>query len=110
MAEELAMLIEQGRSVLFSAPVGWGKTHAVIAALIQARALPALWLVRSLALGPRVAEDAALWGLVSFVAAGREKTCLLWGSLGDAAHDYCRNFRYKCPFAKLPREPPPSTD
>jgi DNA excision repair protein ERCC-2 len=109
-AEELAMLIEQGHSVLFSAPVGWGKTHAVIAALIQARALPALWLVRSLALGPRVAEDAALWGLVSFVAAGREKTCLLWGSLGDAAHDYCRNFRYKCPFAKLPREPPPSTD
>jgi DNA excision repair protein ERCC-2 len=110
VAEELARLIKQGHNVLFSAPVGWGKTHTVIAALVAAKALPALWLVRSLALGPRIAEDAALWQLVSFVAAGREKTCLLWESLGDAAHDYCRSFKYKCPFAKLPRESPLFTD
>jgi Rad3-related DNA helicase len=106
IAEQLARFIEQGHNVLFSAPVGWGKTHTVIAALVAAKALPALWLVRSLALGPRIAEDAALWQLFSFVAAGREKTCLLWESLGEAAHDYCRSFKYKCPFAKLPRESP----
>jgi len=104
-SEELAELVAQGHNVLFSAPVGWGKTHAVLAALKAARALPALWLVRSLALGPRIAEDAALWQMTSFIAAGREKTCLLWESLEDAAHDYCKHYRYKCPFARLPREP-----
>ncbi|MCC6050770.1 MAG: hypothetical protein LM580_08690 [Thermofilum sp.] len=104
-AEKLAELIEQRARVLFSAPVGWGKTHAVIAALIQARALPALWLVRALVLGPRVAEDAALWGLVSFVAAGRERTCPLWEQMRDAVHDFCKLARFRCPYARLPASP-----
>jgi len=108
-AEELAQLIGQGSRVLFSAPVGWGKTHTVIAALVAAKALPALWLVRSLALGPRIAEDAALWQLVSFVAAGREKACPLGQERGDAIHDYCRYFRHKCPYARLPPSPPLAT-
>ena len=76
-AEQLARLIEQGARVLFSAPTGWGKTHAVIAALVEAKALPALWLTRSLTLGNRIAEDAALWKLATFTAAGRERVCPL---------------------------------
>jgi len=102
-AEQLATLIEQGHRVLFSAPTGWGKTHCVIAALVEAKTLPAVWLVRSLALGPRVAEDAALWGLVSFVAAGREKMCPLAPRLGSAVHDFCRFAKFKCRYAKLAR-------
>jgi DNA excision repair protein ERCC-2 len=110
VAEELARLIEQGARVLFSAPVGWGKTHAVIAALLQARTLPALWLVRALALGNRIAEDAALWGLTIFVAAGREKTCPLWEQMQDAVHDFCRLARFKCPYARLPSPLPAASD
>jgi DNA excision repair protein ERCC-2 len=106
VAEELARLIEQGSRVLFSAPVGWGKTHCVLAALVEAKALPALWLVRSLTLGDRVADDAALWRLHTFTAAGRERTCPLAPSLGDAIHEYCRFYRHKCQYAKLPPSPP----
>jgi DNA excision repair protein ERCC-2 len=106
VAEELARLIGQGSRVLFSAPVGWGKTHCVIAALLRAKALPALWLVRALTLGSRVAEDAALWRLHVFTAAGREKACPLAQERGDAIHDYCRYFRHKCPYARLPPSPP----
>jgi DNA excision repair protein ERCC-2 len=106
----LAELIEQRHRVLFSAPTGWGKTHTVIAALVAAKALPALWLARSLTLGSRVAEDAALWRLRTFIAAGREKTCPLTEKLGDGVHDFCRYFRYKCPYARLPSSPPPASD
>jgi DNA excision repair protein ERCC-2 len=102
VAEKLAELVEQGARILFSAPVGWGKTHTVIAALVAAKALPALWLVRALTLGARIAEDAALWGLTSFAAAGREKTCPLWEQLGDAVYDFCRLAKFKCPYARLP--------
>jgi DNA excision repair protein ERCC-2 len=66
-------------------------------------------MVRSLVLGDRVAEDAALWGLRVFVAAGREKTCPLSEEKGDAVHDFCRYFRYKCPYARLPPSLPPAT-
>jgi len=107
-AEQLATLIEQGARVLFSAPVGWGKTHTLIAALVEAKALPAVWLARSLTLGQRVADDAALWGLHVFTAAGRERTCPLASSLGDAIHEYCRYYRHKCQHAKLPPSPPPA--
>jgi DNA excision repair protein ERCC-2 len=109
-AEELARLIEQRARVLFSAPVGWGKTHAVIAALVKARTLPALWLARTLTLGTRIAEDAALWRLHAFTAAGREKTCPLAPQLGDAIHDYCRVYKYKCSYARLPSSPPAASD
>jgi DNA excision repair protein ERCC-2 len=102
-AERLAEFIEQGLRVLFSAPVGWGKTHAVLAALKEAEAMPTAWLVRSLALGNRIAEDAALWGLVAFTAAGREKMCPLAPRLGSAVHDFCRFAKFKCRYAKLAR-------
>jgi len=92
--------------VIFSAPTGWGKTHAVLAALIAAKATPAIWMARSLTLGNRVAEDAALWRLNVFVAAGREKTCPLASERGEAIHDYCRYFKHKCPYAKLPSSAP----
>ena len=106
VAEQLAGLIEQGARVLFSAPVGWGKTHTVIAALVAAKALPALWLARSLTLGARIAEDATLWKLMTFTAAGRERACPLAQERGDAVHDFCRYFRHKCPYARLPPSPP----
>jgi DNA excision repair protein ERCC-2 len=109
-AEQLAELVEQGRRVLFSAPVGWGKTHAVIAALVQAKALPALWLARTLTLGARVAEDAALWKLHTFTAAGRERACPLAEEKGDSVHDFCRYYRHKCPYARLPPSPPAASD
>jgi DNA excision repair protein ERCC-2 len=109
VAEELARLIGQGSRVLFSAPVGWGKTHCVIAALLRAKALPALWLGRALTLGSRVAEDAALWRLHVFTAAGRERACPLAQERGDAVHDFCRYFRHKCPYAHLPPSPPLAT-
>jgi DNA excision repair protein ERCC-2 len=109
-AERLAEFIEQGLRVLFSAPVGWGKTHTVLAALKEAKALPALWLGRALTLGSRIAEDAALWGLTVFVAAGREKMCPLSTEMGDNVHEYCRYFRYKCPYARLPPSPPAASD
>ena len=109
-AERLAELVEQGLRVLFSAPTGWGKTHAVIAALVGAKALPALWLARSLALGERVAEDAALWKLHAFTAAGRERTCPMAEEMGDAVHDFCKYFKHKCPYARLPPSPPLAAD
>ena len=109
-AETLAWHIEHGARVVFSAPVGWGKTNAVLAALKAARALPALWLVRSLALGARISEDAAVWGLIAFTAAGRERVCPLAERLGDAVHEFCRYYRYKCPYARLPEPPVAAVD
>ncbi|MCS7103959.1 MAG: hypothetical protein NZ954_00145 [Thermofilaceae archaeon] len=106
VAEKLAELLSSGARVIFSAPTGWGKTNAIIAALIRSNALPALWLTRSLTLGKRVGEDAALWGLQVFTAGGREKACLQVEKLGDAVHEFCRLFKYKCPYAKLPSKLP----
>ena len=108
-AEKLAELLQQGARILFTAPPGWGKTLTVLAALTASDALPTLWLTRSLELGKRVGDDAALLGLTTFVAAGREKTCLLWPEVGDT-HDFCRFARHKCPYYKLPREVPPAGD
>ena len=68
--------------------------------------MPALWLARSLTLGNRVAEDAALWKLMTFTAAGRERACPLAEEKGESVHDYCRYFRHKCPYARLPPSPP----
>ncbi|MCC6050084.1 MAG: hypothetical protein LM580_05225 [Thermofilum sp.] len=59
-----------------------------------------------MALGARIAEDAALWKLMTFTAAGREKTCPLAEEKGDSIHDFCRYFRHKCPYARLPPTPP----
>ena len=101
-AETLAQYIEQNKRVLFSAPTGWGKTHTILAALMKTRALPALWLVRSLALGARIREDADKWGLFTYVAGGREKVCPLAEKLGETVHDFCKLFRVKCPYARLP--------
>jgi len=104
-AEKLAELLQQGARILFTAPPGWGKTLTVLAAARACAALPLLWLVRSLEVGWRVGEDAALLGLTTFIAAGREKTCPRAKELGDAVHDYCRIARVRCPYFRLP---PPS--
>lgn len=106
VAGQLARFIEDEKRIIFSAPTGWGKTHCVIAALLTAKAIPAVWMVRSLVLGNRIADDAALWQLHTFVAAGRERTCPLAERLGSAVHEFCRYFRYKCPYARLPPTPP----
>lgn len=108
-AEELADLLVDNRRIVFSAPTGWGKTMAVIAALVEANLLPAVWLVRSLALGKRVAADAALWSLRTFIAAGREKTCLLKDRVKDV-NEYCKYFRFKCSYARLPSQIPSAAD
>jgi len=101
-AEKLSIFVEQGKRTLFSAPTGWGKTIVILAALVKTGAFPVLWLVRSLALGGRIREDADRWGLYTYVAAGREKTCPLAEEKGDAIHDFCKFFRIKCPYARLP--------
>lgn len=110
VSERLADSIAAGHRVLFSAPTGWGKTIAVLAAIVLTRSLPVLWLVRSLALGKRIAEDAALWKLAAFIAGGRERACLLYEELGEAVHDFCKFTRYKCPYARLPPSPPLATN
>ncbi|MEM0344871.1 MAG: helicase C-terminal domain-containing protein [Thermofilaceae archaeon] len=101
VAEELASLLIEGKRVAFSAQTGWGKTMTVIAALIETKFFPVVWLVRSLTVGKRVAEDAALWGLTTFIAGGRERTCLIKESVEDA-NDYCRYYKYRCPYFRLP--------
>ncbi len=106
VAEKLAELLEQRLRIVFSAPTGWGKTLVALTALKAANALPALWLVRSLELGRRVAEDAALLRLTTFTAAGRERTCPLADKLGEAVHDFCRLHKHKCPYFR----PPPALD
>ena len=57
-----------------------------------------------------MAEDAALWKLHAFTAAGRERTCPLSEEKGDAVHDFCRFFKHKCPYARLPPSPPLAAD
>ena len=110
VTEKLAELIESGKRILFTAPTGWGKTLVVLAALRASEALPAAWLVRALALGEHIAEEAAKMKLFTYIAAGRERTCLLWERLGDATYDLCRYARYKCPYARLPPTSPVVTD
>jgi DNA excision repair protein ERCC-2 len=107
-AETLAQYIDQNKRVLFSAPTGWGKTHTILAALMKTENFPILWLVRSLTLGTRIREDADRWGLYTFVAAGREKVCPIAQKLRGAIHDFCRFFRHKCPYARLPSPPLPT--
>jgi DNA excision repair protein ERCC-2 len=110
VTEKLAEFIESGKRILFAAPTGWGKTIAVLAALKAASAIPAYWLVRALAIGERIAEDAARLGMFAYVAGGREKTCPLAEQLGDSIHDFCKIARHKCPHARLPPEPPVAKD
>jgi DNA excision repair protein ERCC-2 len=110
VAQQLADLIAGGKRVLLTAPTGWGKTLVVLAALHASDSLPAAWLVRALALGEHIAEEAAKMKLFTYIAGGREKTCLLWERLEDATHDLCRYARYKCPYARLPPTPPIVTD
>jgi DNA excision repair protein ERCC-2 len=107
VAEKLAWLIENEKKTLLSAPVGWGKTHAVLAALVSTGSFPVLWLVRTLTLGARIKEDADRWSLHTFTAAGRERACPLAQKLGDAVHDFCQFFRHRCPYARLPPSPLP---
>jgi DNA excision repair protein ERCC-2 len=109
VAEKLSELLSQSARILFTAPPGWGKTLTTLAVLVASDTLPALWLTRSLSIGERVAEDGTLLGLHAFIAAGREKTCLLWPEIGDT-HDFCHFARHKCPYYRLPREVPPAGD
>ncbi|MCD6357290.1 MAG: hypothetical protein J7L75_01790 [Thermoproteales archaeon] len=106
VSERLSELLSSGFRVLFTAPTGWGKTLAALVALYSSRLLPTVWMVRSLTLGERVGEDAALLKLISVTLAGREKTCPLAEELGEGVHDYCRYFRYECPYNKPPLEVP----
>jgi len=92
-AERIASLLERAA---FVAPTGFGKTLVVLAALKAAGRLPAVWRVRSLSLGTRVGEDAALLGLRSFTAAGRERACPLAEEKGPDVHEYCRSYRLSC--------------
>lgn len=94
----IAGKLSEGRSLAFVAPTGFGKTLAVLAALRAAGRLPVVWRVRSLTLGVRVGEDAALLGLRSFTAAGREKTCPLAEEKGGDVHEYCRSYRLSCSY------------
>ncbi|MEM2794451.1 MAG: hypothetical protein QXY49_01195, partial [Thermofilaceae archaeon] len=102
VASKLAELLLDGKRILFSAPTGWGKTMTVLAALKASDLLPAVWMGRSLVLGKRVGDDAALWSLRAFVSAGRERTCLLADELNGAVHDFCKYMRYRCPYARFP--------
>ncbi len=97
-AERVASVLERGGSAAFVAPTGFGKTLVVLAALKAAGRLPAVWRVRSLSLGTRVGEDAALLGLRSFTAAGRERACPLAERLGGDVHEYCRSYRLSCKY------------
>ncbi|MEM4431049.1 MAG: helicase C-terminal domain-containing protein [Thermofilaceae archaeon] len=99
-AREIAYLLAEGRRVLFSAPTGWGKTLTVIAALTEVKLFPAVWFVRALAVGERIAEDASKWGLSTFIAAGRERTCLQ-RRVADVG-DFCRYYKYRCSYFRLP--------
>ena len=110
IAEKLADFLVQGKKTLLTAPTGWGKTVVTLAALKAADALPAAWLTRALALGEHIANEAAKMKLFAFVAAGRERTCPLWETLGDAVYDLCRYTRYKCPYARLPAAVPVVAD
>jgi len=71
----------------------------VIASLTEAKLFPALWLVRALAVGERIAEDASKWSLSTFIAGGRERTCLQ--RVADA-DDFCRYYKYRCPYFRIP--------
>ncbi|RLE70941.1 MAG: hypothetical protein DRJ43_00870 [Thermoprotei archaeon] len=104
IARKLVELLSSGARVLLTAPTGWGKTLAVLVALHSSKLLPAVWMVRSLTLGRRVGEDAALLRLLTVTVAGREKTCPMHEELGEGVHDYCRYFRYECPYSRLPME------
>ena len=95
-AETIAEKLLSGKSLAFTAPTGFGKTIAVLAALVASGRLPVVWRVRSLTLGVRVGEDASLLGLRSFTAAGREKTCPLAEEKGSDVHEYCRSYRLNC--------------
>ena len=98
VAERLSELLSSGCNAALVAPTGWGKTLAVLAALKACNLLPALWLVRSLTLGGRVGDDAALLGLTAFTAAGRARACPLYGDMGEDVYDYCRHYKYRCRF------------
>jgi len=109
VSERLSELLSSGSRVLFTAPTGWGKTLAALVALYSSKLLPTVWMVRSLTLGERVGEDAALLKLAAVTLAGREKTCPLADELGEGVHDYCRYFRYECPYNRPPLEVPLSS-
>lgn len=102
VASKLAELLLDGKRILLSAPTGWGKTMTVLAALKASGLLPAVWMGRSLVLGKRVGDDAALWSLKAFISAGRERTCLLAEELNGAVHDFCKYMKYRCPYARFP--------
>lgn len=106
VSERLAELLSSGSRILFTAPTGWGKTLAALVALCSSKLLPAVWMVRSLALGERVGEDAALLRLAAVTLAGRERTCPLAEDLREGVHDYCRYYRYECPYNKPPPQVP----
>ncbi len=84
-------------NILLVAPPGWGKTLAVLVALKATRKMPALWLVRALELGRRIAEDALKLNLRPLLLAGREKTCPYARAVDDVS-EYCKARRAECPF------------
>ncbi len=103
IAEEVYRALKSGSRLLILAPTGYGKTLPILTAVkafIEETGIkPIFWLVRSLSLGRRVAEDAELVGLKTFTAGGREKSCNLKLSGENIdPHKYCRYFRFKCEY------------
>lgn len=95
--QKLTQLLIEHSKVVLSAPTGWGKTLTIIAALMATRMFPALWLVRSLSIGFRIAEDAAKAGLRTIIAAGRNRMCIL-AKRRDLADEVCRLKKLNCRF------------
>ena len=76
----------------------FGGSHTIVSlkALKDSGRLPALWLVRSLSVGYRIASDCLKLDLSVLVSAGRDKTCLIDR---DVDRDYyCKARRFQCPF------------
>ncbi|RLE78206.1 MAG: hypothetical protein DRJ44_00305 [Thermoprotei archaeon] len=99
-AQALLQALKEGHRAVLDAPTGWGKTLVTLVALREAKTIPVLWLIRSLAVGERIAEDAEKIGFRSFIAGGKSKTCLIKELKKGDMYYYCRFFRYSCEYLK----------
>ena len=98
--QALLRALKEGQRAVLDAPTGWGKTLVTLIALREAKTTPVLWLIRSLAVGERIAEDAEKIRFRSFIAGGKGKTCLIKELKKGDMYYYCRFFRYSCEYLK----------
>ncbi|MEM0233819.1 MAG: helicase C-terminal domain-containing protein [Thermofilum sp.] len=96
-AERLSKLLDSS-AVGFEAPTGFGKTLTTLAAIYLADAFPVTWRVRTHEIAKRIAEDCSLANLRFYIAAGREKLCMLRREYGTNVHLFCKYLKHKCPF------------